>query len=69
MLLSVDSLRGGGTLLCGRGGGEGGGGSFLWRGRVGGGALFVRVRFLLLCLHLFQVPGRASNFVLGCSRH
>ena len=49
MFLSVDSLLGGGRLLRGSYGIEGGGGSFLRSGGgVGGGALFVRVQFLLI---------------------
>ena len=70
MLLSVDSLRGGDTLLRGSGGDGGGGGTFIRRGGVvGGGALFVLVQFLLLCRRLFQVSVRAGNFALSCSRH
>ena len=52
------------------GGGEGGGGSFLHHGGgVGGGGLFVRFRFLLLCLRLFQFSGWEGNFARSYSRH
>ena len=66
-------LKGESTLLRGGGGGGGGegGGGYLLRldGRVGGGALFVWVWLLLLCLHLFQVSVWSSNFSPRVSSH
>ena len=63
-------IWGRGTVLCGHVGGEGGGGNLLRSGEgVVGGALFVRVWFLLLYFYLFQVPGWTNIFSLGCSRH
>ena len=56
-------IWGRGTVLCGHAGGEGGGGNLLRSGGgVVGGALFVRVWFLLLCLYLLQVPDWTNIF-------
>ena len=57
-------------MLLGHGGGGGGEGYFCRSGGlVGGGSVFFRVQYLLLCLRLFQVSGRDGNFFLGCSMH